>query len=169
VSATHLHLVMNHLPILGIPFGIALLAAGVLRHSEELKKAALTTFALAAILLVPVYLTGEPAEHTVEQLPGVSETSIERHEDLAKISLAMTSTLGVLSIVTLIGWRKKDIPGGVQAALLSLSLLSAASLGLTGAAGGAIRHSEIRSPSQLVGVHSPTLSLPTMKHEETKL
>lgn len=46
MSATHLHLVLNHVPILGIPFGIALLLMGVLRHSEELKRAALVTFSL---------------------------------------------------------------------------------------------------------------------------
>jgi uncharacterized membrane protein len=153
VSATHLHLVINHLPILGIPFGIALLAAGVLRRSLELKRAALVTFALAALFVVPVFLTGEPAEETVERLPGVSEVYIERHEDLAKLSLALTSVLGILSLIALVGWRQKDLPGGLQAALLTVSLLSAASLGLTGAAGGAIRHSEIRPSS--VGGHLP--------------
>lgn len=144
MSATHLHLVLNHIPILGVPFGIALLVAGVLRHSEELKKAALVTFALAALMVAPVFLTGEPAEESVEHLVGVSESLIERHEELAELSLGLTSCLGVLSLITLVVWRKKEIPGGVQAAVLALSLFSTATLAVTGAAGGQIRHSEIR-------------------------
>ena len=159
MSATHLHLILNHLPILGVPFGIALLTAGVLRHSTELKKAALVTFALASVLLVPVFLSGEPAEETVERLPGVSESYIENHEEMAELSLSLTTLLGIASVLTLIGWRGRELPGGAEAALLVLSLLSATSLALTGAAGGAIRHSEIRasigsspsSPVALVG------------------
>lgn len=147
MSATHLHLVLNHIPILGVPFGMALLVAGVLRHSDELKRAALVTFSLAALMVAPVFFTGEPAEESVEHLAGVSESLIERHEDLAELSLGLTSCLGVLSLITLVGWRKKEIPGGLLAAVMALSLLSAASLALTGAAGGQIRHSEIRQAS----------------------
>ena len=101
MSATHLHLILNHLPILGVPFGIALLTAGVLRHSTELKKAALVTFALASVLLVPVFLSGEPAEETVERLPGVSESYIENHEEMAELSLSLTTLLGIASVLTL--------------------------------------------------------------------
>lgn len=98
-------------------------------------------------MMAPVFLTGEPAEETVEHLGGVSKTLIERHEKLAELSLGLVSCLGILSLTTLVGWRRKDIPGGLQAAILALSLFGAASLALTGAAGGQIRHSEIRQVS----------------------
>ena len=65
MNQVHLHLLMNHLPILGVPFGLLLLCAGMLRQSDELKKAALLTFVVAALLAVPVYFTGEPAEISV--------------------------------------------------------------------------------------------------------
>lgn len=144
MSATHLHLVMNHLPILGVPFGIALLSAGVLRHSRELKQAALATFALAALFAVPVYLSGEPAEEAVEHRPGVSKSLLERHEDLALVSLISVSLLGIVSLGALVGFRGREAPGAVLAVILVLSLASAGSLALTGAAGGGIRHDEIR-------------------------
>ena len=69
---THFHLMMNHVPVLGSIFGFVLLAWGMLRGSTEIKKVALTILVLTALFAIPVYLTGEPAEETVEALPGVS-------------------------------------------------------------------------------------------------
>ncbi|MBI3925823.1 MAG: hypothetical protein HY319_09810 [Armatimonadetes bacterium] len=144
MSPAHLHLVLNHLPILAVPFGIALLAAGVLRHSRDLKLAALATFVLAALLAVPVYLTGEPAEEQIEHRPGFSELYLERHEDLALYSLVLTAILGAASAASLAIWRRRELPGTAVTALLLLSLLATASLGLTAAAGGPVGHAELR-------------------------
>lgn len=148
MSAAHFHLILNHLPILGVPFGIALLASGVLRKTEELKRAALVTFALAALFTIPVFYTGEPAEETIEHLPGVSESLIHDHEELAEISMGLMVLLGISSLGTLIVFRRREIPGSAQAAVLIVALVGAGSLALTGAAGGEIRHSEIRQVSQ---------------------
>jgi hypothetical protein len=39
-------------------------------------------FVLTALLALPVYFTGEPAEKVVERLPGVTEPLIEEHENV---------------------------------------------------------------------------------------
>jgi hypothetical protein len=38
VNPAHLHLLLNHIPVLGIAFGLALVSLALLRKSEELKK-----------------------------------------------------------------------------------------------------------------------------------
>jgi len=78
MNATHLHLMLNHLPVLGTAFGLGLLLFGLWRRSNELKKTALGVFVIIALAGVPVYLTGEPAEDGVESLPGVSKPIMEQ-------------------------------------------------------------------------------------------
>lgn len=134
---------MNHLPVLGVPFGLILLGAGMRRGSEDLKKAALLTFVVVALLSVPVYFTGEPAEETIEDLPGVTETYIERHEDRALFSLISVALLGVLSLVVIVR-PKMGLSAPVFPLVLALAVVCAVSLGLTASAGGEIRHTEIR-------------------------
>lgn len=153
MDATHLHLMLNHLPILGVPFGLALLVAGVLRSSEELKKAALVAFVLSWAAVVPVYLTGEPAEETVESLPGVQESLVETHEHAAPFALAATSLLGVLSLASLLLFGKSDLPASAAAALIVLALLSAGALAYTGWTGGHIRHTELHAQPAVPAYH----------------
>lgn len=142
MDTAYIHLLLNHLPVLGVPFGLLLLAAGMIRKSSDLQRAALVTFALAALFTVPVYLTGDPAEEKVEHIAGVSHHQIHEHEERAEISLIATSVLGVLSLGALIGWRGRDLPSAPLGALAVLALLTFGSLVLTAKAGGEIRHTE---------------------------
>jgi hypothetical protein len=64
---------LNHIPVLGIAFGLALVSLALLRKSEELKRISLGFLIVIALLASPAYLTGEPAEELVENLPGVSK------------------------------------------------------------------------------------------------
>ena len=70
MDAAHLHLMLNHIPVLGTAFGMALIAWALFRKSEELKRVSLGVFVIIALLAVPAYLTGEPAEEIVEHSTG---------------------------------------------------------------------------------------------------
>lgn len=61
MSLAHLHLLLNHYPIIGTIIGIALLVFAYLRKSNEVAKAALGLFAVLGAIAVVVYLTGESA------------------------------------------------------------------------------------------------------------
>lgn len=78
-----LHIVLNHLPIIGVPMGLVLLRLGVLTRNDSLKRAALLALVLLRTLTVPVYLTGKGGEDFVEDLAGVSDAAIEAHERIA--------------------------------------------------------------------------------------
>ena len=69
----HIHLLSNHIPVLGALFGLLLLAWGTLRRNEAIQRAALATFVVAALFAIPVFLTGEPSEKAVEHLAGTGE------------------------------------------------------------------------------------------------
>lgn len=79
MNPAHLHIVLNHIPVVGIPFGTGLLIWGFLRKSQEVKTTALLVFVAIALVTIPTYLSGKAAEDLVEHLPGVSENLIEDH------------------------------------------------------------------------------------------
>lgn len=142
---THVHLFLNHVPVMGTLFGILLLAAAMAMHSTQLKKVSLTVFVLVALAALPVYFTGEPAEETVKHLPGVHEVNIEQHEAAAKLSLMVMEALGVLALgVLLLSHRSNTVPTGLLFATLLISLIAGGLIARTANLGGQIRHSEIR-------------------------
>ena len=81
------HLWLNHLPVLGTLFGLVLLIAALLWKNEDWKRLSLIVFVIIGLIAIGTYLTGEPAEEVVEDVPGVSEAAIEPHEESALWSL----------------------------------------------------------------------------------
>lgn len=151
---------LNHVPVLGAAFGLGLLAFGIWRQSNELKKVALGFFVIAALIAIPAYFTGEPAEEVVESLPGVSETIIEQHEQAAVIAFSGIVALGVVALAGLFFLRRgKLVPAWFGSMMLVSSLLVSALMAWTANVGGQIRHTEIRSGA------SPAASTKEKGHE----
>src|SRR5688572_22848487 len=107
MNVTHLHLLLNHVPVLGTVFGLGLFVFAYWRRSDEIKRAALGLFLIAALIAIPAYLTGEPAEDNVESLPGVTHALIERHEEAAAIAMTGVLVLGLMSLAGLILFRRQ--------------------------------------------------------------
>jgi uncharacterized membrane protein len=150
----HLHLALNHVPIFAVVFGFGILALALVKRSQELKQLSLIIFVLAALATVPVYLTGDPSEDSVEAFPGVSTPIIEQHEEAAAISFASIAALGVLSVIGLIAFRKgKTFPQWAALSALAFSLAVSAVMLRTANLGGQIRHVEIRSGVPLETQH----------------
>lgn len=146
MSAVHLHLVLNHVPVLGVVFAFGLLLFAFVKPNRGFERLSLTLFVLIALAAIPVYLTGEPSEDAVEHLPGVSEAIIEQHEESATVALASMEALGLLGIVGLIVSRAgKPVPRWIHLSSLALSLVASVLMLRTATLGGQIRHTEIRS------------------------
>src|SRR5437899_1609377 len=102
MNPAHLHLILNHIPVLGTIFGMILLALALVRKSEELKRVALGTFFIVAVLAVPVYLTGEPAEEFLMPLPDGTEPLIDQHQQVATAAFIGLVVLGIGALAGLI-------------------------------------------------------------------
>lgn len=149
MNFAQIHLLFNHFPILGALFGFVLLGVGILRKSEELKRVALWAFLLFALLALPVYFSGEPAEKVIEGLPGITEHYIHAHEVLARFALLGIEILGLLSLAGGLAFRRsKTLPAWFVGIVFLLSLLVAGLMVQTGHLGGMIRHTETRSGFQ---------------------
>lgn len=148
MNITHLHLLTNHLPILGGLFGMLILGYGLLRKNRSLITAGLVTFVLTGISALFPYFTGETAEEAVEGLAGVSHNMLEQHEEAASIALGLTLFLGALSLIyLLLEKRLKNWKPTWSFVPLIVSIFVFASMARVGYLGGQIRHSEIRQAS----------------------
>jgi uncharacterized membrane protein len=149
MNGAHIHLLLNHLPVIGAIFGLLLLLLALSRKSEELKRVSLVVFALTALMALPAYFTGEPAEEVIEHLPDVGKSFIEQHERAALFAFVMAGFTGVVALAGLILFRRAEkLPGWVVAAALVLSLATSGMMSWTANLGGQIRHTEIRSGFQ---------------------
>jgi uncharacterized membrane protein len=144
-SAAHLHLIINHLPIIITGLGLLLIAIAAWRRDDYLARVALSFFVLSALSALPTYLSGEAAEHIVEKLPGVTKEIIERHQDIALISASVIGVLGAFALLVLWRYRRPaTVPVGVVRLTLAGALVATGLMAYTGLLGGEIRHTEVR-------------------------
>jgi uncharacterized membrane protein len=145
INWAHVHLMINHFPVIGILGALLLLVYALVRRSEEVKIVSFGALVLIALISLAVFFTGEAAEQVVKNLPGVTQSFIGRHEELADFSVVLIEALGVLALSGLLLLKRSgSIPRFVVIAVLVLSLITAAVVGLTANLGGQIRHTEIR-------------------------
>lgn len=144
----HLHVALNHLPIVGIPFIGVFLALGLWRRSRDL---VLTASALMIVLgpaTVLVKVGGEQAEEAVEGAAWFNEAAVEEHEeaaDLATIGAILTAIAAAV-----VWWRQRamtDVNRYGAMGLLVLIAITTALLARTALAGGVIRHDEFGGAS----------------------
>lgn len=149
MNTAHWHLILNHVPVVGIIIGVLILVAGFVLKNITIRQTALGVFVFAALFAVPAYLTGEGAEEVVEKMPGVTEAAIESHEDIGKVFLIMAITLGLLSLFTFFaGLRKVRMAAGMYILVLLVAIITGVFAKQLGTSGGEIRHTEIRSAQQ---------------------
>src|SRR6478609_3961062 len=110
MSLVHLHLLLNHIPVIGTLIALLLFATALLLRETVSTKFALAFTAGVAAIAVVVYFTGAPAEEAVEKLAGVTERSIERHEEAAELATIAIGGLGALCLIALVAFRAKRAP-----------------------------------------------------------
>ncbi len=162
----YIHLLLNHLPVVGVLAGIPILLIGLLRNKSILTETALWIFLMSAVITVPVYFSGDNSEHEVEEYALVSEHELEEHEDWGKRSLWLGGALGILSLLGLFQINRN--PGQANKLIWSIfvfSLLTMVSHGITSMEGGKIRRPELRNEDPKAGV--PT-EMGEEAHEEEK-
>lgn len=146
MNAAHLHLIVNHLPIVGAAIAVVLLVLALAQRGERgALRAGVLVLALSAAGAGAAYLTGEPAEEIVERMPGTSEAALETHEDRAGVAtgLSVLAALAGAAALYLVE-RRKARPGVPVGVALASALLTTGAMVWTGASGGEIRHPEIR-------------------------
>ena len=145
MNAAHLHLLLNHVPVLGA-FGLLLLfAIAFIRRDGSLARLTLALSVGVAAASIAVFLTGEPAEEIVEELARVSTNAIEPHEEAARVATIAFGVFGAAAVVALFAYRRRTLPRWVTATAVAGTLAVSGLMGWTANLGGRIRHTEIGS------------------------
>jgi uncharacterized membrane protein len=144
MNFAHLHLLLNHFPVIGAMLGFALFALSFFKGNGDLRRASLIVFAAIALLSIPTFLTGFGAQFMIQRAPSVSTALIERHESSALLSIWFILVTGALSLVGL--WqshRSGRVANWNVIAILLFSLFTVGLMVRTGNTGGEIRHPEV--------------------------
>lgn len=148
MDLTHIHLLLNHFPIVGTLIGAGVMLWGMARNQKTIKAVAAVIIVAMTILAVPVYLTGEPAEERVENVTGISESAMEEHEEAAELAIWLMAAAGVASLAALLLQYRSS--SSVPFALATvLTLLAFAAMARVGYLGGQIRHTELKGSQPL--------------------
>jgi uncharacterized membrane protein len=170
MNLAHLHLLLNHFPIIGTIVALGLFIVSFIGKNDDLKRSSLIIFAAIALLTLPAFFSGIGAQRAVRKDPLVSTAVIDRHEGAAMLALFFMLITGALALIEL--WKRRRIVtekpwSGNLLAILLFSLITAGLMARVGTTGGDIRHPEIWSVkdvtqetglSALVHIFEPTPS-----------
>ncbi|HEX9150541.1 MAG TPA: hypothetical protein VF842_00565 [Flavobacterium sp.] len=148
MNDAHLHLIVNHFPIIGTILGLGILITGIILKNNSVKNTAYAVFIVAAISAAFSMGTGEGAEEMVEDLPNIGKRIIHEHEEIAEKLAIVLYLLGAISLLGII----LNIKNHAKAKFISFAAVIVATIGvylttLVGISGGKIRHTEIREDS----------------------
>ncbi|MFN4079364.1 MAG: hypothetical protein ACK4NS_00560 [Saprospiraceae bacterium] len=146
MNAAHLHLVVNHLPIIFPLVGVIIMLTGFVSKSAPVKRTALLIFILGALSAVAAMTTGERAEDVVGKIDGTSEPYIEVHEEKAEVFAVFSYILGGISLLGLwFSFKQKNFSNLISIGTLVFAIATLFFAQQTGTSGGEIRHTEIRT------------------------
>ena len=143
MSIVHLHLILNHVPVIGMVFALLILGVAAWRRNDGMGRLGLAVMVGLAVVTAGVFLTGEPAEEAVEEVAGVSEAMIHPHEEAAEAALIVTGIAGAIALVALGAFRRRALPRWLTGAAFTAALASTTMLGWAANLGGQIRHTEL--------------------------
>lgn len=166
MNLAHIHLLLNHFPVVGLILAFGLFALALIAKSEPLTRASLAILFGLSLLSIATYVSGNGAAegicdgvdtlaHLENQdgiapgkpcrLPsGPSRALIQIHESAAFEALWFMELAGAASWLGL--WqfrRRRHFPKATLAAVLVLSLAALVMMARAANLGGAIRHPEI--------------------------
>jgi uncharacterized membrane protein len=146
INAAHLHIILNHFPVIGSAIAIFVLLIGIVKKSDDVKKVSVLILVLTAFVTIPVYLSGEDAEEMIEgNYEDVDEEYIHAHEDFALYSFIAMNIAGAIALISMFLHKKpKTLPNSFAYFLLAVLIVVNGMMAYTANLGGKIHHPEIR-------------------------
>ncbi|MFH0864708.1 MAG: hypothetical protein V1904_00835 [Bacteroidota bacterium] len=144
MNGAYLHLIICHIPIMGAASTVLLILFSLFRKSKELKQVSLWFAVITGIVALAAYASGSGAEEIVKSLPGMTESTIEPHEEIALFFLIALVVIGFISLLGLLLSRASaSVLHKFVIIVLVLNLLTSYLAVKTSLTGDKIRHTEI--------------------------
>jgi uncharacterized membrane protein len=141
----HLHLALNHVPVLGTLFVCLLLVTAAVKRDESLKRLSLWWTVALMLISIPLKFTGDFATVEAGTEPWFIEPLVQAHEQAADQATTGIFLMGIAAIMALVIARKAK-PVATWSLMLTLvvGLLTFALMARAANLGGQIRHTELR-------------------------
>ena len=161
MDLTHLHLLLNHVPTVGMLIAMGLFLLALAARRDHLLEASLVLLLGIALVTIPTYVTGNAAAQKICrsstptgpcQDSSVVRAFIDAHEGAAMPAMFMMEFVGAFAWLGLWQYRRaKRVPAWNLAIILILSIATFAAVARAADLGGDIRHPEIRDAGEIPG------------------
>jgi len=145
-NVAHLHIAINHIPVVLIPAALLILAAGVWRRSEAVFRTGIVVAWVGVLSGLATYFTGDAAADLVMAAEKAQEKTLD--PIVSEHDASAGWALGSAVLVAIAGgwaWYRKGLRPEATVPVLVLTALCTAILGRTALLGGRIRHPEARA------------------------
>lgn len=151
ITPAHLHVALNHIPIIGLAVACIPVLIGILFHSRAALASGLLAVILCAGTMPAIIETGEAAQESFVDgsiepgMDAAGKEAFREHSGRAKFTAPVVYAAGILALAALITLIKfpRQAAWGSWAVLLGVAFSIALSI-WTAEAGGRIRHPEFR-------------------------
>ena len=148
MNDAHLHLLVNHFPIIGLFFGFIILLFGIIKYNSTLKSTAYIIFIFCTIIGKISMMTGGKAAQMTKAIEEISRDHIHTHADAASLFMKPLYILGLVSIFGLVSIvKKRESEKFVSYCVILIAVICLFLSKNVGTSGGEIRHTEIRENS----------------------
>jgi len=155
MNAPHIHLLINHLPIIGLIIGVLVVISGLLLKKQTVSSVGLWITLVAGISSYPTMYSGGAAEHYMDKKESdydLSHDLIHEHEEAAELAFWPCIVTGALAGLALIGNRKgHKHTKKAEILVVFIGIIAIILVTKAGLTGGQIRHPEISSCCSVEG------------------
>ena len=150
-TGPHLHIVLNHFPLIGSIFVLGLLIASAYLKNDDMRRVGLILFVVLGLLAIPTYITGAAAGWAYQGRADISAEVLAAHRDAALVAFIFLGLTGTASWLAL--WRERrsgrsSNPG--MYTVLGLGVVSVLTVVETGSLGGTVIRPELREDTGMV-------------------
>lgn len=144
-TGPHLHIVLNHFPLIGSVFVLGLLIVSAYMKNDDMRRVSLILFVVLGLLAIPTYITGAAAGWAYQGRPDMSTQILDAHRDAALLAFIFLGLTGIVSWLVL--WRERRFGRTSNAgfiAVLVLGFIALLTIIETGSLGGTVIRPELR-------------------------
>ncbi len=157
MDPVHLHLALNHVPVLGTVFVALVLGVAMARRNGEFVRLGLWAGVVLAAVSVGIKFTGDAAWEDLRPWPQPYDgPRVERHEQAADQATTGVFLTGLVAGIAVFRARRRAVPGtGSAAVVVVLLLVTFGLMARTANLGGQLRHPQLRGgPPEAVAPNS---------------
>jgi uncharacterized membrane protein len=160
-NLAHLHLLLNHFPIVGMVIAVALYAIAHVGRSDTLVRNSLAVFFGLALITLPAFVTGDAAQTVLKGRTDISASALKAHQDVALYAFMVMEVTGAFAWLGLWQFRRiSQVPALTRNLVWVCAIVSTLLMAQAGYVGGEIRHAEIlTTPNETVTITGPVALL----------